>query len=152
MDEKINAQLPRGLRNNNPLNLRVGNNWKGEKKPNNDHEFEQFRTLTDGCRAAAILAVNIITGRARSCLNRRYDTLGQFIQKWAPPTENDSESYIKRVCEITGYNEFTKLYPIQKHVLCYVLWAMAQVECGQVVPLNYFENGFSLAFAGQSKH
>lgn len=144
------ARKPRGIRNNNPLNIRVGNDWRGELNPNSDGVFEQFKTMTDGCRAAAILAVNIITGRAKSCLHRRYDTLGAFITKWAPPSENDTGWYIKTVCRITGYNEFKKLYPIQKHTLCFVLWAMAQVECGEVVPLHYFEHGYSLAFPTRS--
>lgn len=144
------ARKSRGIRNNNPLNIRVGNDWRGELNPNRDGVFEQFKTMTDGCRAAAILAVNIITGRAKSCLHRRYDTLGAFITKWAPPSENNTGWYIKTVCRITGYNEFKKLYPIQKHTLCFVLWAMAQVECGEVVPLHYFENGYSLAFPTRS--
>lgn len=147
----IKNHVPRGIRNNNPLNIRVGNNWQGEKQPNNDGVFEQFRTMTDGCRAAAILAVNIITGRAKSCLGKRYDTLGALITKWAPPSENNTTAYIKKVCEITKYDEYKKLYPVQKHVLCFVLWAMAQVECGEVVPLHYFENGYSLAFPSTSK-
>ena len=36
---------PRGIRNNNPLNIRVGNNWQGERKPNTDGAFEQFTTM-----------------------------------------------------------------------------------------------------------
>ena len=36
--------LPRGYRNNNPLNIRINsaNNWAGKVSPNNDGNFAQF--------------------------------------------------------------------------------------------------------------
>ena len=53
-------RIPRGIRNNNPLNLRVGNNWKGEVSQPTDHTFEQFTEMKWGVRAAFIVLRNYI--------------------------------------------------------------------------------------------
>ena len=37
--------VPRGIRNNNPLNIRKGNNWKGERPNQTDKAFEEFETM-----------------------------------------------------------------------------------------------------------
>ena len=36
----IEKKVPRGIRNNNPLNIRKGNNWQGERHPQTDPAFE----------------------------------------------------------------------------------------------------------------
>ena len=48
---------PRGLRNNNPLNIIKSENinWKGEVKPSTDRNFAQFETKEYGLRAALCL-------------------------------------------------------------------------------------------------
>ena len=44
--------MSRGLRNNNPGNIRLdGVHWKGEKEPSTDNEFKQFETKARGYRA-----------------------------------------------------------------------------------------------------
>lgn len=44
--------MSRGLRNNNPGNIRLdGVHWKGEKEPSADKEFKQFKTMAWGYRA-----------------------------------------------------------------------------------------------------
>ena len=53
--------LPRGIRNNNPLNIRKGNNWKGERPNQTDKEFEEFESMQMGLRAAFILLRNYMT-------------------------------------------------------------------------------------------
>ncbi|HAS8492972.1 TPA: structural protein, partial [Vibrio vulnificus] len=41
----------RGIRNNNPLNIRKGNDWQGESILNTDSEFEVFKHHKFGFRA-----------------------------------------------------------------------------------------------------
>ena len=44
--------LPRGLRNNNPGNIRInGDLFQGEVRPSKDKSFKQFTTLAYGYRA-----------------------------------------------------------------------------------------------------
>ena len=67
----------RGVRNNNPLNIRIGNAWLGEVKNPTDKEFEQFESLLYGLRAAFVLIRRYI---------RRYGlcTIRQIVTRWAP--------------------------------------------------------------------
>lgn len=131
---------PRGLRNNNPLNIRKGNDWKGERHPQCDPAFEEFVTLADGVRAAFILAVNFISGEAPSCKGVPCRTVLSFIEHWAPACENDVTSYVYSVCQRSNLTPSTLLWPLKRNVLCRLLWAMAWHECGQEVSFHYFEN------------
>ena len=87
----------RGLRNNNPGNIRIsGNNWRG-KVPladNTDGAFEQFYNAQDGIRA---LARNLY-----SYYNRGLRTIDQIITTWAPASENNTAAYIAQVVAATG--------------------------------------------------
>ena len=48
--------IPRGIRNNNPLNIRRSKDqWQGMKKTQSDSSFCQFETFEDGWRAAFVL-------------------------------------------------------------------------------------------------
>lgn len=129
---------PRGIRNNNPLNIRKGNNWQGERHPQTDPEFEEFKTLDDGCRAACILMRTYI-------VKYRCNTVAAIINRWAPPSENDTSAYLQRVCKITNYAPNRTIRWAERGVVCFLLWAMAQVECGQIVPLHHFERGYAMA-------
>jgi hypothetical protein len=80
----------RGLRNNNPLNLRkTYAKWLG-KIPSTDKDFEQFTSLEMGLRAGAI---NIKTQ-----INvRKKNTVAKLIYTYAPPNENDTLNYINTI-------------------------------------------------------
>lgn len=88
--------LPRGLRNNNPGNIRHGDNWLGMKKSQTDESFVQFMSPKYGVRAM----VKVF----RSYRNRGIVTLGDIISTWSPTNENDTESYIKSVEKQTGFD------------------------------------------------
>ena len=85
--------MTRGLRNNNPLNMRHDRDtWKGEVKPGQDAAFKQFRTMAWGYRAAFKLLHNY--QRLHGCR-----TLADFIRRWAPPSENNTDAYIRIVAQ-----------------------------------------------------
>ena len=83
-----------GMRNNNPLNIRFSksNNWKGQSGENKG--FCVFETRKYGYRAAFI--------NLRSYSKRGLNTIEKIIMSWAPPVENNTESYIKYVVDNTG--------------------------------------------------
>lgn len=86
--------LPRGYRNNNPLNIRISSNkWKGKLNPSGDSAFEQFVTMPYGYRAALVTMRNYIS---KYGLN----TISQIISRWAPANENNTLGYIQHVCKI----------------------------------------------------
>lgn len=117
--------LPRGYRNNNPLNIRYNkaNSWQGKVEPNTDGAFEQFRTMEYGYRAALYLLRKYI---------RKYglNTVASLISRWAPNNENNTDGYISRVCNTTGYVPATILSPDNEDQLCNLVYAMALVENG----------------------
>ena len=53
--------LPRGLRNNNPGNIRInGDLFQGEVRPSKDKSFKQFETMAYGYRAMFVILRNYI--------------------------------------------------------------------------------------------
>jgi hypothetical protein len=89
--------LPRGIRNNNPLNIRRSKDkWKGLRAVQADAQFCQFETLEYGWRAAFYLLT-----RTYYYKYRLY-TIRAIISKWAPPCENNSKAYVENVSRLTG--------------------------------------------------
>ena len=91
--------LPRGIRNNNPLNIRrTGNDqWKGLSKTQSDRSFCQFETLEWGWRAAFYLLTRTYYHKYRLY------TIRVIINRWAPETDhNDTQTYIENVSRLTG--------------------------------------------------
>lgn len=84
--------VSRGLRNNNPGNIRLSATlWQGEVRPSQDKSFCQFKNMAYGYRALIKLLQNY--RRLYHCR-----TIADFIQRWAPPSENNTSGYITRVC------------------------------------------------------
>lgn len=86
----------RGIRNNNPGNIiKSDNPWKGKIKCP-DTKFECFDTLENGLRALFLLLNNYY-------ILYNLKTPREIISRYAPPKENNTESYIKfienRVCK-----------------------------------------------------
>ena len=87
---------PRGIRNNNPLNIRrnPANQWQGLRPVQADKLFCQFKSMKWGLRAAIKLLDNYI--------RRGAQTPRQIISRWAPPSENDTASYVRKACQRAG--------------------------------------------------
>lgn len=88
----------RGLRNKNPGNIREaaggGIAWNGEAALDRDDEFEVFESFEMGIRAM---------GRILASYRRQgFETVEQVINRWAPPVENDTDSYINSVVSRSG--------------------------------------------------
>lgn len=87
---------PRGLHNNNPLNIRRSpSKWLGEVDILNDKRdavFCQFSSLVYGYRAA---------GKILRTYQTKYKlyVLSQIIGRWAPPNENNTRVYVDRVAQ-----------------------------------------------------
>ena len=139
MDEKI---VPRGIRNNNPLNIRKGNNWKGEVKEQTDRSFEQFVSMEYGIRAGFKILRNYITGF--NGLTSKINTIEGIIRRWAPPRENDTQAYIRKVVQLTGIPRTQRIAFGQKSYMCAIVDAMIRVECGQPVDMKVIESAYDL--------
>ena len=91
--------LPRGLRNNNPLNIRHSAScWQGARAEQTDKAFVQFTSMTMGYRAAWRILESYHKHFEAA---RKPFTPRNIILRWAPPDENDSEAYLRRICQLT---------------------------------------------------
>lgn len=135
--EKPTAKLPRGMRNNNPLNIELGDQWQGLRTEQTDGRFCQFTSLEYGYRAALIII--------RNYLKKRFVTVAQIINRWAPPTENATTKYVDFVCRRAQLSPGTIIKWQNKNEVCRLVWAMAQYECGCEQSFGRVENAYAMA-------
>lgn len=89
--------IPRGIRNNNPLNIRRSKDkWKGMRALQSDAQFVQFESLEWGWRAAFYLLTRTYYHKYRLY------TIRAIVTKWAPAIENNTKAYIANVSRLTG--------------------------------------------------
>lgn len=113
----------RGVRNNNPGNIRKSKDvWVGQT--GNDGAFVTFATPAHGIRA---------TGRnLLSYARQGYVTPEQIITRWAPPEDdNDTEGYIKFVSEYLNVPRDTRLDLTDLNTLTRLSMAIMIKENGQ---------------------
>lgn len=130
--------IPRGIRNNNPLNIRVGNVWLGEVKNPTDPHFEQFNSMEYGLRAGFILLRRYIRHYKRL-------TIEDIISSWAPSNENNTKAYIDTVVKVSGIPSNRILHYSDKETMCKLVDAMCFVENGKHVSMEKITKGYDLA-------
>lgn len=117
---------PRGVRNNNPLNLRpLGQgSWEGQTGVD-DGNFAQFGSMEAGLAAAD---KNLQTYGTKYGIN----TVAGVINRWAPGSDgNDPASYAATVAKTLGVEPNAQIDLTDPQVRQGMLKAMAQVELGQ---------------------
>lgn len=150
----------RGIRNNNPGNIRRGSSWKGLVPflvdPSNnqryyDKQFCQFESMELGVRALIVLLRTYY-------YKHKLRTIEKIILRYAPLSENNSYSYINFVtsyCQRFYDDEFkhsfqytgsNPTFPYKDSVLCLffnpkcpslvcrsIIKAICQQECGYLL-------------------
>lgn len=114
----------RGLRNNNPGNIRkTSNAWSGKipHSQNTDGAFEQFHDVRWGIRAIMI--------DLRSKINQGNNTIAKIITKYAPASENNTVNYINSVVNWTGISAVQEL-AVTETVLKTLAKAIVRMEIG----------------------
>jgi hypothetical protein len=128
--------IPRGLRNNNPLNIRHNADvFRGETK-GNDKSFKTFSTMPYGYRAGF---VTLATYLSRGC-----NTIEKIISRWAPPIENDTEKYIVNVEKWSGVPRGKELTAADGADYILIVAAMSFMENGKNADINQVKEGFAL--------
>ena len=116
--------LPRGLRNNNPGNIRInGDLFQGEVRPSKDKSFKQFETMAYGYRAMFVILRNYIR-------NYKLDTIRKMISRWAPPKENHTEAYVKAVSDYAGIPADDPINVNDREQMIRIVAGMSRVENG----------------------
>ena len=134
----------RGIRNNNPLNIRHGKSqWVGMRKVQTDKAFVQFTERVFGYRAAFVLLRNYI--------GRGVNTIGKIIARWAPPGDgNNTQAYIEHVSITTGIDANKVLRFEDKDDLVEIVRSMAQIESGIIESREYISKAYDIA-SGQKE-
>ncbi len=133
--------MTRGIRNNNPLNIRrTADKWKGMAAEQTDKAFVQFTDRKYGYRAAFIIIRNYIkAGR---------NTIGGIIRRWAPAADgNDVHAYIKYVCDTTDMKSYSPISKDDKDALINIVRSMAQIESGIIEELSTLEEAYEMAMS-----
>lgn len=114
----------RGIRNMNPGNIRLGESWLGLRMKQTDPDFCQFTSMIYGCRALLKLLRTYV--EKRGCT-----TIRKVVERWAPPSENDTLSYVLSVAAACRRDPDERL-PVDVDPLIYLdlARAIARHECG----------------------
>ena len=131
----------RGIRNNNIGNIRVSKDqWEGAT--GDDGAFVTFDTPDSGVRA---LAKNLMSyGR------QGYDSIEKIINRWAPPSENDTQSYIDSVVAATGIPATQSIDLTNPDVLASLSEAIGYHETGSRYDPEVYQKGVARALNGIS--
>lgn len=140
--KKKQILIPRGLRNNNPLNIRrTKSYWVGMAKEQKDRSFVTFVEMRWGWRAAFKLLANYY-------YIHKLTTIQGILNRWAPPQDhNNTKGYINRVCGMTQLQPTTQLLPPIEDARTWknIGFAMAMVENGYAnIDLGPLEDGYNL--------
>ena len=143
--------MKRGIRNNNPLNIRhSADRWLGAREEQTDKSFVQFESMAYGYRAVWKTLQSYYN---RFCEQSKPFRVRNIISRWAPPSENDTEGYIRSVLSLSGLGGKENLLPPSNvdgyGRLSSLIAAMTCMECG--IPLAQVDTeaicrGYRLAF------
>lgn len=129
---------PMGVRNHNPLNIRKGNNWKGEVEPDHNRNYEAFESDQYGFRAGARIL--------KSYNKRGLNTLEKIIGVFAPHGDNnDPDHYANMVSKWTGIPKTAAIDVNNADQLATVLQAMARMEVGVKYDYSVVLTGVQMA-------
>ena len=135
--------MSRGLRNNNPGNIRCSKvRYKGEVCPSRDPEFKEFSSMAYGYRAMFVL---LDTYRSRYGLT----TIRQMLNRYAPPTENFTEGYVRFVADYSGVMPDEVVDTRAEMDMIPIVEAMSKIENGVAANRADVERGWAL-FMGEN--
>ena len=128
--------MSRGLRNCNPGNIRSSRvKYRGEVQPSRDREFKEFQSMAYGYRAMFVL---LDTYRRRYGLT----TIRQMINRYAPPTENFTEGYIRFIVQHTGIGADEVVDTRNQSDMIPIVAAMSEIENGERAIIKDIEAGW----------
>ena len=132
-----NSSLPRGLRNNNPGNIRRNSDVFQGEKTSSDKEFKQFKSMAYGYRAIFKILSNYYR-------NYKLDTIRKMIGRWAPENENDTDAYIKAVSDYAGIPTDDSINVNDREQMIRIVAGMSKVENGREADMSDVIAGWNL--------
>lgn len=137
-------KIPRGIRNNNPLNIEFKKNtrWLGLAPMPTDGRFAVFTDMIYGVRAAFKI---LRTYMAEPPRGHGLTTITAIISRWAPASENATENYIRIVSSRSGISPCETLTFAQKDKICRLLQNMCFVETGKIIDMKIIHEAYDLS-------
>ena len=151
--------MTRGIRNNNPLNIRhTADRWQGAREVQTDSAFVQYVDNKWAFRAVWKILDTYCLAFKRE--GKAYN-VRNIIGRWAPPTENDTDAYVRAVVKLSGLGGNENM-PRPKHYRAFdeveklvrLIRAMVCVENGikwEDVDITDVWHGYDLAFPDARK-
>jgi hypothetical protein len=130
-------KLPRGLRNNNPGNIRKNSDVFQGEKTSSDKEFKQFKSMAYGYRAIFKILSNYYR-------NYKLDTIRKMIGRWAPENENNTDAYIKAVSDYAGIPADDPININDREQMIRIVAGMSRVENGREADMSDVIAGWNL--------
>lgn len=128
----------RGIRNCNPGNIRITKDkWKGLREVQTDNDFFQFVTMAYGYRALLRTLQNY--RKRHGC-----QTIAEFIRRWAPPSENNTITYIRFVIDKLGVSPDWVPKIDDKASMCMIAYAISYYENGVEPVMEEISAGWNL--------
>ena len=130
--------MSRGLRNRNPGHIRhSGVHFKGEVTPSRDASFKEFSSMDYGYRAMFVVL---------DSYRRRYgrNTIRTMIERYAPPSENFTDGYVRFIARRTGIAPDEELDTRSPRDMIPVVAAMSEIENGVAPIMADIEAGWEL--------
>lgn len=123
--QQANGNLPRGLRNNNALNIEAGPFTQRQAGfQGHDGRFARFQSPEQGIVAAS----NLLDTYGQRGLN----TVNGIINRWAPPSDgNNVNAYAGKVSQVLGVHPNQPLNLQDPQVKAALISAMSAVENGR---------------------
>ncbi|UPS64395.1 hypothetical protein [Providencia rettgeri] len=130
------TQTPKGIRNNNPLNLVYAKQRGAYKKEGSI--FASFGSAYEGLRANARQLMMYYNGTSQAAEYQKLQTVEDIIKFWAPKSHkgNDTEAYIKRVSDELNVKRNQKLDLNDPDVMHALMRAMSLVENSNQFPYS----------------
>jgi hypothetical protein len=153
-NKKEQGKTPRGVWNNNPLNIEHNprnfekNRWEGEAgiEDRNGARFSKFEKAEDGLRAG-VKVLQTYNKRGQNTVNSilfgLQDSQGNYSMGWAPPTTdvdtNPTDAYAKFVSAFMGVGRDQELNMKDPDTLQGLLKGMVRFENGKLDPYTNLE-------------
>lgn len=145
-------ETPRGIRNYNPGNIRhaPGVRWQGMAAVQADPDFVSFVGPHWGIRAIARVLITYQDKR-RAKDGSRIDSVREIVERWAPPSENNTPAYtlaVARALEHDPDSEDVDVYHFE--TMCALVLAIIRHENGPGPLPHGFWYGDSIIVDGLS--
>ena len=125
-------QVTRGVRNNNPGNIRwSADQWLGlvRKEQRTDSSFCQFTDPKFGIRALGIVLLNYRKKKGQAGVgDEGIDTIHEIINRWAPSSENNTNAYIESVAKYCKVSSTAPIDMLNKDFFAKLITAIIKHE------------------------